>query len=254
MRIKSAFTKIISDSILEKSKIGTDNQETRERWLERTLSELEAGKRILDAGAGTTRYRKYCEHLEYVSQDFGEYDGVGDKVGMQRGVFDQSQLDIESDITSIPVDDECFDAIMCIEVLEHVPNPIEALRELSRILKPGGVLIVTAPTCSLTHMSPFFFQTGFSRYFYTYWLDELGYEIDELSPNGSYYAWIAQELRRLPQLSRTVVGHQGISWIRRKAMAVLVDWLCELEEKSANPAELLSFGYHVRATKNISHI
>lgn len=231
------------------SRLGTGNQEAREAWLKERLSVVPSGSKILDAGAGTTRYRKFCEHLEYVSQDFGQYDGTGDGAGLQTGSFDQSKLDIVSDILDIPVDTDSFDAVMCIEVLEHVPAPVEALRELSRVLKPGGTLLVTAPVCSLTHYAPYFFQTGYSKYFYEHWLGEFNFKIEEITPNGSYFSWLAQELRRLPQISKEVEGHDGIPWMRRKAMAKLIDWMEELEGKSKNPSELLALGLQVRATK-----
>ena len=77
-------------------------------------------------------------HLEYVSQDFGQYDGKGDDKGLQTKKWDNTKLDIVSDITDIPVPDSSFDAIMCIEVFEHIPYPISALEEFSRILKRGG--------------------------------------------------------------------------------------------------------------------
>ena len=117
---------------------GTRNQATREAWLERTLASIPAGSRILDAGAGELQYKRFCSHLQYVSQDFGQYDGQGDGIGLQKGSWDQSRLDIISDITAIPEPDASFDAIMCIEVLEHLPAPVDALRELIRLLKPGG--------------------------------------------------------------------------------------------------------------------
>ena len=64
------------------------------------------------------------------------------------GSWDQTGLDIVGDITSIPEPDASFDAILCVEVLEHVPDPLAALRELGRLLKPNGQLILTAPFCS----------------------------------------------------------------------------------------------------------
>ncbi|MRR36812.1 SAM-dependent methyltransferase, partial [bacterium] len=145
---------------------GTHNESTREDWLEQALREIPAGSRILDAGAGELRYRKFCCHLEYVSQDFAQYDGRGDTVGLHSGSWDQTKLDIVSDITAIPEPDGSFDAILCVEVLEHLPDPLAALREFARLLRSGGQLVVTAPFCSLTHLAPYFFSTGFSRYFY----------------------------------------------------------------------------------------
>ena len=146
--------------------VGMANVGTREQWLERVLREIPAGSRILDAGAGEQQYKRFCEHLKYVSQDFAEYDGTGDSVGIQTGKWRRDGLDIVCDIVNIPEPDGAFDAVMCVEVLEHLPEPIAALRELARLLRPGGILIVTAPFCSMTHFSPYFYHTGFSENFY----------------------------------------------------------------------------------------
>ena len=63
--------------------VGTQNLITREQWLEKTLKKIPAGHRILDAGAGELKYKKFCTHLDYISQDFGQYDGEGDQAGLQ---------------------------------------------------------------------------------------------------------------------------------------------------------------------------
>lgn len=249
MSLKQNLANAVLGDIQPQSTIGTSNQAVRENWLKSQLESIPSGHRILDAGAGTTRYRKYCEHLKYVSQDFGQYDGQGDGEGLQTGSFDQSLLDIVCDIVDIPEETDSFDAVMCIEVLEHVPAPVDALKELARLLKPGGTLIVTAPFCSITHYAPYFFQTGYSRYFYEHWLGEFGFEIEEITPNGTYYEWLAQEIRRLPSLSKQIEGHGGIGHKRRRAMAEIIDWLAEMEGKSPNPSELLALGLHVRAVK-----
>lgn len=137
-----------------KFKVGTRNESTRETWLKQALRQIPAGSRILDAGAGQLRHKKLCSHLDYLSQDFAQYDGRGDGSGLQTGSWDQSKIDIVSDIIDIPESDGSFDAVMCIEVLEHLPNPLLALQEFARLLRPGGHFIVTAPFCSLTHFRP----------------------------------------------------------------------------------------------------
>jgi SAM-dependent methyltransferase len=117
------------------SSVGKSNISNRERWLKKTLRKIPKGKKILDAGAGELQYKKYCEHLKYTSQDFAEYNGEGNTSGLQMGSWDNTKLDIVSDITSIPVANASFDAIMCVEVFEHIPKPIDAIKEFSRILK-----------------------------------------------------------------------------------------------------------------------
>ena len=51
------------------------NEANRQQWLARTLSALPPGMQLLDAGAGELKNRVHCAHLDYVSQDFGEYAG-----------------------------------------------------------------------------------------------------------------------------------------------------------------------------------
>ena len=50
------------------SGVGTDNDANREAWLKDQLARIPAGWRLLDAGAGEQRFRKYCGHLAYVAQ------------------------------------------------------------------------------------------------------------------------------------------------------------------------------------------
>src|SRR5882762_10617161 len=77
--------------------VGNRNESARVAWLEETLKQIPAGARILDAGAGERRFETLCAHLDYVAQDFGQYDGKGDQVGLQTGSWHQSNLDIVSD-------------------------------------------------------------------------------------------------------------------------------------------------------------
>jgi ubiquinone/menaquinone biosynthesis C-methylase UbiE len=133
--------------------VGISNGSTRELWIKQVLSDLPAGAHLLDAGAGECQYKKYCNHLHYVSQDIAVYEGCGE-TGLHTGKWNTSKIDIICDITTVPLPDASFDAILCSEVLEHLPDPIPALREMARLLKPGGVFIGTSPFWSLTHFAP----------------------------------------------------------------------------------------------------
>ena len=144
--------------------IGTGTDAVREKFVKDNLMTIPRGYKILDAGAGELRFKPDCDHLQYVAQDFGQYEGTGDE-GLQTGEWDNSRLDIISDITEIPVDDESFDAILCSEVFEHIPDAVAALNEFTRILRPGGILIITAPFASLTHFAPYHF-CGYNKYWY----------------------------------------------------------------------------------------
>jgi SAM-dependent methyltransferase len=228
--------------------VGTLNEQTRTAWVIKALQQLSPGDRLLDAGAGEQQYRKYCAHLNYVSQDFAKYNPCNSPVGLQVDNWNYGHLDIICDITAIPERDESFDAILCTEVLEHVPNPILAITEFARLLRTGGTLIVTAPFCSLTHFAPYHFVTGFNRYFYDRHLVDQGLELIELTPNGSYFEYLAQELRRLPGVSRRYSKH-GLGRIARWALWYLLRRLAQFIGDDSGSSELLCFGYHVRAVK-----
>lgn len=230
------------------SSVGTKNEATRAAWLEQTLKRLPAGSRILDAGAGEQQFKPLCAHLNYVAQDFAQYDGQGNAAGLQMGSWDQSRLDIVSDITAIPESDASFDAVMCVEVLEHLPAPVLAIKEFSRLLRAGGHLIITAPFCSLTHFAPYHFYTGFNRYFYETHLPAHGFEIVEMQANGNFFEYLGQEVRRLPSIAERYAV-DGPNRAERIAVRVLLRMLERFSSKDKTSSELLHFGFQVLAVK-----
>lgn len=60
-------------------------------------------------------------------------------------IYGTYNCDVHTDIENIPYEDNTWDAVICLEVLEHVANPFKAATELYRVLKPGGVLLLTTP-------------------------------------------------------------------------------------------------------------
>jgi ubiquinone/menaquinone biosynthesis C-methylase UbiE len=242
MRFKSIFRSLAPA-------IGMNNESSREKWLEKTLLTIPNTSRILDAGAGTQRYRKYCKHLNYVSQDFGKYDGKGDDSSLQTGEFEYGKLDIISDITSIPEPDASFDAIMCIEVLEHLPDPIQAIKEFSRLLKNNGNLIITAPFCSLTHFAPYHFSSGFNKYWFEKHLTEYGFNIVDISQNGNYFDYIAQEVYRIPSVSSRYSNSKP-NLLELLCIFIMQRMLLHFKNRDKGSSELLCFGYHVHARKH----
>jgi len=228
-------------------KVGTTNEAIRVKWIEHTLKKIPEGLTILDAGAGESQFKKFCTHLKYIAQDFGQYEGKG-KVGIQTGIWDNSQLDIVSDIAAIPLPDNSVDAIMCTEVLEHIPHPIAAVKEFSRLVKPGGYLLITAPFASLTHFAPYHFATGLSRYFYEKHFPENGFEITDLQFNGNFFEFVAQENRRIKSVAEKYAGKR-IN-VFQKIIIHLNLWLLQqLSKKDKGSSELLCYGIHVFAGK-----
>lgn len=230
------------------AEVGTRNELNRENFLREALQNIPTNARILDAGAGELKYKPFCAHLNYVSQDFAKYDGKGNDAGLQMGAWDQTKLDIVSDITEIPEPDDSFDAIMCVEVLEHLPKPDLAIKEFSRLLHKGGALIITAPFCSLTHFAPYHFHTGFNKYFYETLLKEYGFEIVKIETNGNYFEYLAQEVRRVPYCAQTY-ANTALTAEGTNILSNMLILLEELNKLNNNSEEFLCFGYHVVAKK-----
>ena len=228
--------------------VGTNNEINRIEWIANELKNLPPGHRLLDAGAGERRYEKFCGHLKYVAQDFGQYNGEGDGRGLQTKTWDQTRLDIICDITAIPEPNESFDAILCAEVLEHIPDPAAAIKELSRLLKPGGKLIVTAPFCSATHFAPFHFSTGFNRYWYEKYLPQYSLNIVKIEANGNWFEYIAQELLRTPLITKRF-SKKRLHWWDYLSLGLVIVLLKRLNKKDIGSAEFLNFGYHLLAIK-----
>jgi len=228
--------------------VGTRNEATRVAWLEKTLAQIPAGGRLLDAGAGERQFEVFCRHLNYVAQDFGKYDGKGNLAGLQTGSWNQAKLDIVSDISNIPEPEASFDAVLCAEVFEHIPDPILAIREFARLLKSGGHLIITAPFCSLTHFAPYHFYTGFNRYFYETHLKANHFEIVELAENGNFFEYLAQEIRRIPAMAERYAKDKPVPTENSAAEAIL-EMLDRLSRQDEGSKEMLHFGHHVHAIR-----
>jgi SAM-dependent methyltransferase len=221
------------------------NEKNRQEWLKSTLSAIPTGNIILDAGAGELRNKKLCGHLNYISQDFGEYNGQGDGKGLQCDEWDTSSIDIISDICNIPKPDNSFDAILCSEVLEHLPNPVSAIKEFHRLLKVDGRLILTAPFASLVHFAPYHYCSGFSKYWYEYHLQETGFHIEELIPNGDWFALCHQEIQRLGFMSRK---YGDIIWPFAYFLRAISFMYFKLRS-GRDADDVACFGWHCMAVK-----
>jgi SAM-dependent methyltransferase len=229
--------------MLKSLKQKLNNQTVRDNFVMQELARLPKGAKLLDAGAGSQRYRKYCGHLQYKAQDFGQYKsdevpGFTDSMGAGGG-YPYGPLDYTGDIWDVAEKDGFFDAILCTEVFEHIPYPVRTVAEFSRLLRPGGKLILTSPFASLRHMDPYYFYSGFSDRFYQKILSEHGLAIEKMEAVEDYYRWMAVEV------ARTAAGHSIF------AKLLLAPAFLYFISKKATPRSVntLCMGYHVLATK-----
>jgi len=97
------------------------------------------GARVLDAGCGSGRTME-----ELV--DYGEVSGIELNEDAAQLARDRELGEVVvGRLEDLPWDDETFDLITCLDVIEHVPNDVEALVELRRVARPGAWLLVTVP-------------------------------------------------------------------------------------------------------------
>lgn len=229
------------------------NQASREQWVRSVLASIPAGQSLLDVGAGEQPYRSSASHLTYLAQDVARYDGLGSGEGLQTGSWDCSKVELVCDLLDIP-EDRQYDAVLCTEVLEHVPDPVAALKKMARLVRPGGRLIVTAPFASFTHFAPYHYATGFSRYFYETHLPDLGFEITTLENNGGFFDYLAQEMGRSKTVYRTYMGKRPPVLdhaLMKLASAIVRRWARrdQMAARERGSAELATFGWHIIATK-----
>ncbi len=69
--------------------------------------------------------------------------------------------DIVGDVMRMPMADASYDGVMCLAVLEHVPRPWDAAKEMWRVLKPGGKVFVYVPFLSPYHAMPGYYGDFF---------------------------------------------------------------------------------------------
>ena len=171
------------------------NNIVRDRAVREWAQGLPSGSSVLDVGAGVAKYRALFAHCQYRTQD--------------HPAVSYGEVDIRSDITSIPLPSASLDAILCTEVLEHVPDPIGAVQEMARLLRPGGRMLLTVPAACRVHRVPTHFWGGFAPDFFAQLLPQSGLAVDELRPLGNWSQFMAQELGRVPQMVREHTGLPG---------------------------------------------
>lgn len=108
-------------------------------------------KRILDAGCGNGRYTRFLLR-------WADPDAVITSFDISHGMLHRARARLKSDrvtfvsadLTRLPYPDAFFDAVVCGWVLEHLPDPRPGLRELARVLHPGGKLLLLVTEDTLT--------------------------------------------------------------------------------------------------------
>jgi len=113
----------------------------RRRVLENVIQDLgmPPGARVLDAGCGSGRNMvELRRHGEVTGVEVAQTSAALARARGAGEVFEGSLMEM-------PFAQDSFDLAVCLDVIEHLPDDVGALRELRRVLAPGGALLVTVP-------------------------------------------------------------------------------------------------------------
>lgn len=133
---------------------------------------------LLDVGCGQ---RPYCDVFAHVDR----YVGLD--------IPPNGRVDVYGDGRALPFRDAVFDTVLCNEVLEHVPEPEQLMDEAARVLRPGGILLLTTPQTWGLHHEPHDYYR-YTKYGLHYLATKAGFDVLEVTPTCGVWATLAQRL------------------------------------------------------------
>lgn len=140
----------------------------------RSLAPQLSGK-LLDFGCGRKPYERLFSVERYIGIDM-------EQTGHEHTL---SKVDVYYDGKTIPFADEYFDSVFCSEVFEHIFNLDEVIREIRRVMKQDGKILLTVPLCWSEHEVPYDFGR-YTSYGIRHILERNGFEVLELRKSGNF--------------------------------------------------------------------
>lgn len=159
------------------------------KFIEKAAKETKKGSIVLDVGAGERIWQHLFKHCDYKTQD----KCVGEPM------WNYSKIDYKSDATKIPIEDSVVDVVILTQVLEHIPEPECALREMNRILKNHGKIYITVPLGWREHETPYDFYR-YTSFGIKYLLEKTGFKLISLEKQGGYFKHMGMKLWAFIQL------------------------------------------------------
>lgn len=139
---------------------------------------------LMDFGCGSKPYKSLFRVEKYIGVDF---ENPGHP-------HTQEQIDVFYNGKTLPFENNFFDSVFSSEVFEHIFNLDEILKEIHRVIKPGGKMLITCPFSICEHEVPHDFAR-YSSYAIKYLLEKNGFEIIKQYKTGNnvetvYQLWI----------------------------------------------------------------
>ena len=139
---------------------------------------------VLDVGCGSKPYESLFSNAD-------SYIGVDVEVSGHDHSVCESRVDVFYDGKVLPFVDAQFDSVVCFEVLEHVFNVDELLREMRRVLKPDGLLLLSVPFAWNEHEAPYDFAR-YTSFGLTHLLERNGFKVLRLSKTTTFVLALCQ--------------------------------------------------------------
>lgn len=117
-----------------------------DQLLTTAFSKLDSSDLVLDIGTSRRFAKEIGEYRRFL--DIATYKALG---YMPETSYGEDNCDFNGDIHKLPFRSDSIDMALCIEVIEHVADPSTAVKELWRITKPGGKVILTTPFLTPYH-------------------------------------------------------------------------------------------------------
>lgn len=137
--------------------------------------------KCIDIGCGDMPFRSLIETR------VNQYDSID----IERRASNVRYLGDIQDMNMI--DNDSYDSALCLDVLEHVPNPFKAISEIHRILKKGAKLVCSVPHLSRLHEEPHDYYR-FTKYGLRYSFENAGFHVLSIEPCGGIFCFLGHQL------------------------------------------------------------
>lgn len=167
---------------------GNRSVKSSRKWLAHELAAFAAslppGSRVLDAGSGDQRYKGLFERQIYESADFEQVDKR------------YAKSTYVCDLRAIPVPDSTYDAIVFTQVMEHLSEPSEVIKEFHRIGKKSCRLFYSGPLYYIEHEIPYDFYR-YTQFGVRHLFAKAGFEIDDLHWMEGFMSTACYQLEKI---------------------------------------------------------